>query len=94
MDEEVVDWLPEIVGHVNLVQLGDARHSPVGEMNRCLLGKGCVPLVKILSTLDQHGYDGAVEVELIGEDVEPLSYEELLDHTRKYIDETLGRVQR
>lgn len=94
MDEEVVGWLPEIVGHVNLVQLGDARHSPVGEMNRCLLGKGCVPLGKILSTLDEHGYTGALEVELIGEDVETLSYEELLDHTRKFIDETLGRVGR
>jgi sugar phosphate isomerase/epimerase len=94
MDEEVVGWLPDIVGHVNLVQLGDARHSPVGEMNRCLLGKGCVPLTKILTTLDEHCYTGALEVELIGEDVEPLSYEELLDHTRKYIDETLGPVGR
>jgi sugar phosphate isomerase/epimerase len=94
MDEEVVSWLPDIVGHVNLVQLGDARHSPVGEMNRCLLGKGCVPLTKILSTLDEHGYTGALEVELIGEDVETLSYEELLDHTRKFIDETVGRVGR
>ena len=61
-------------------------------MNRCLLGNGCVPLQKILSTLDQHGYEGPVEVELIGEDVEQLSYEELLDHTRDYIDKTLDSV--
>ncbi len=94
MDEEIVSWLPEIVQHVNLVQLGDARHSPVGEMNRCLLGKGCVPLRKILSTLDEYGYAGALEVELIGEDVESLSYEELLDHTREYIDATLKSVRR
>jgi sugar phosphate isomerase/epimerase len=94
MDEEVVSWLPDIVGHVNLVQLGDARHSPVGEMNRCLLGTGLVPLRKILSTLDEYGYDGPLEVELIGEDVEPLSYDELLDHTRRYIDEALGPVGR
>jgi len=94
MDEEVVSWLPEIVHHLNIVQLGDARHSPVGEMNRCLLGTGCVPLRKILSTLDEHGYTGALEVELIGEDVETLSYDELLDHTRQYIDETLKSVGR
>ncbi len=93
MDEEVVAWLPDIVGHVNLVQLGDARHSPVGEMNRCLLGTGCVPLRKILATLDENGYTGPLEVELIGEDVESVSYDELLDHTRKYIDETLGWVK-
>ena len=92
MDEEVAEWLCEIVGHINLVQLGDARHSPVGEMNRCLLGKGCVPLRSILANLEENGYDGPLEVELIGEDVEPLSYEELLDHTRAYIDEALGPV--
>lgn len=93
MDEEVTGWLPDILGHVNLVQLGDARHSPVGEMNRCLLGSGCVPLQRILATLDEHGYSGPLEVEVIGEDVESLTYDQLLDHTRDYIGRTLGGVK-
>ena len=58
MDEEVVRWLPEVISHLHLVQLGDARHSPLGEMNRCLLGTGSVPLQTILDTLRDHGYSG------------------------------------
>ena len=92
MDEEVVRWLPDVVPHLHLVQLGDARHSPLGEMNRCLLGEGCVPLETILQTLREQHYNGPLEVELIGEDVEPFSYDELLDHTCEFISRTLGPV--
>ncbi|MGB0596930.1 MAG: sugar phosphate isomerase/epimerase family protein [Rubripirellula sp.] len=90
MDEEVVRWLPDVIPHLHLVQLGDARHSPLGEMNRCLLGKGCVPIETILETLASHGYEGPLEAELIGEDVETLSYDELLDHTRDFFDRTVA----
>jgi sugar phosphate isomerase/epimerase len=90
MDEEVVRWLPDIVPHLHLVQLGDARHSPLGEMNRCLLGEGCVPIESILETLAAYRYDGPLEVEVIGEDVETFSYEEVLDHACQYIERTLG----
>jgi sugar phosphate isomerase/epimerase len=93
MDEEVVAWLPDVVRHLHLVQLGDAKHSPLGEMNRCLLGEGCVPLIEILETLRHYRYEGPFEVELIGEDVEQISYDELLDHTRDYIDRTMGPVE-
>lgn len=91
-DNTVIQWLPEITRHLHLVQLGDARHSPLGEMNRCLLGRGSVPIREIISTLFEHGYNGPVEVELIGEDVETISYEQLLDHTRHFLEQTLGSV--
>ena len=93
MDEDVVRWLPDVVPHLQLVQLGDAKHSPLGEMNRCLLGEGCVPLQTILGTLAEQGYRGPLEVELIGEDVEPLPYEEILDHTVEFLDRTMGPVR-
>lgn len=92
MDEHVVRWLPDAVPHLNLVQLGDARHCPLGEMNRCLLGSGSVPLATILQTLADHHYEGPFEVELIGEDVELLPYEDVLDHAREFVDRTFGRV--
>ncbi len=82
-------WLKEIVPFVRLVQLGDARHTPLGEQNRCLLGNGRVPIEELVSILEGAGYDGFYEVELIGEDVEPLSYEEVLRHTRRYFEERL-----
>ena len=92
MDAEVVRWLPDVIPHLHLVQLGDARHSPLGEMNRCLLGQGCVPIQQILQTLADHQYDGPCEVELLGEDIEQLSYDEILDHTKSFIDQIGGPV--
>ncbi|TWU40357.1 Inosose isomerase [Novipirellula aureliae] len=92
MDEEVVRWLPDVVPHLHLVQLGDARHSPLGEMNRCLLGDGCVPIRTILDTLREQEYDGPYEIELIGEDVESLSYESILDHAKLFMDRITDRV--
>ena len=93
MDEEAVRWLPDVIPHLHAVQLGDARHSPLGEMNRCLLGDGCVPLRAILDTLRDCNYQGPFEVELIGEDVETISYDQLLDHVKDFTDGALGPVE-
>jgi len=87
MDDEVLPWLPHVREHVHLLQLGDGRHSPLGEMNRCLLGDGCVPIESIVHTLIDHGYDGPIEAEVIGEDVESLDYDTVLGHTRSYLDQ-------
>ncbi|TWT65234.1 sugar phosphate isomerase/epimerase family protein [Allorhodopirellula solitaria] len=87
MDDDVLRWLPHACPHVHLLQLGDGRHSPLGEMNRCLLGEGCVPIESIVHTLLDHGYQGPIEAEVIGEDVEPLEYEMVLDHTRGFLDQ-------
>ena len=66
--------------------------APHGEMNRCLLGDGCVPLPELLELLHENGYRGPWEVELIGEDVEAIGYEQLLDHTKRYLDQTLAQL--
>ncbi len=84
-DSDMHRWLPEIISHLHLVQLGDARHSPLGEMNRCLLGEGNVPIPEILETLAAGGYDRWIEIELIGADVENLEYDAVLDHSLAYI---------
>lgn len=89
MDDEVLHWLPHVCEHVHLLQLGDGRHSPLGEMNRCLLGDGCVPIESIVHTLLDHGYRGAIEAEVIGEDVEALEYDLVLCHTRNYLDQLI-----
>lgn len=90
MDEEIMNWLPHVGEHLHLLQLGDGRHSPLGEMNRCLLGEGCVPIAPIVNQLLSQGYEGPIEAEVIGEDVEPLDYELVLDHTRNYLDQLTG----
>jgi sugar phosphate isomerase/epimerase len=93
LDDDFVRWLPDVVDRLSLVQLGDARHSPLGEMNRCLLGEGCVPVGSILTALVEAGFRGPMEVELLGEDVEFLSYGDLLDHAKAYIDRSMGLVE-
>lgn len=90
MDDEILGWLPHVCEHLHLLQLGDGRHSPLGEMNRCLLGEGCVPIQSIVHSLLEQGYQGPIEAEVIGEDVEPLAYEHVLDHTRDYLDQFTG----
>ncbi|WP_153559162.1 sugar phosphate isomerase/epimerase family protein [Roseimaritima sediminicola] len=87
---EDLDWLEAVVPFLRLVQLGDAKQTPLGEQNRCLLGQGRVPLREIVSVLAAAGYDGYYEIELLGEDVEPLPYDQVLDHTRQYFQEHLA----
>lgn len=84
-DQNALDWLPSIVPWIRLVQLGDARTSPLGEQNRCLLGDGKLPLHAIVNTIERHGYNGFYEVELIGEDVEHVEYVEILDRSMQAV---------
>ncbi len=90
IDEELADWLPDVIPYLQLVQLGDARHSPLGEMNRCLLGDGNVPIKQIIELLAAGGYDRWLEVELLGADVERLEYEEVLDHSLTFLNRSGG----
>ncbi len=77
-DKNAIDWLPSIVPFIRLVQLGDSKRVPMGEQNRCLLGHGKLPLPAIVQTIEQYGYQGFYEVELLGEDVEHFDYSEVL----------------
>lgn len=92
MDDHLLDCLPSIIDRIDLVQLGDGRHSPMGEMNRCLLGDGCIPVDTILQRLIDHGYRGPIEAEVLGEDVEWLDYEVVLQHTRQFLARSLDVV--
>ena len=80
-DKNAINWLPSIVPFIRLVQLGDAKRAPMGEQNRCLLGHGKVPLSAIVQTIEEYGYEGYYEVELLGEDVEHFEYSEILSQS-------------
>jgi sugar phosphate isomerase/epimerase len=75
--------IPQFIDRVALVQLGDARHPPTGEQDRCLLGEGVLPLGEIVSALKAAGYDGFFDVELLGEGVEAIDYTALLQHAKE-----------
>ncbi len=63
---------------IRLVQVGDSKRTPVGEQNRCQLGEGSLPLPEIVHTLEENGYHGMYEIELMGEEVEHLDYHDVL----------------
>ncbi|NMC20973.1 MAG: sugar phosphate isomerase/epimerase [Thermogutta sp.] len=83
-EEGLIERIPELVPRIGLVQLGDGRGAPSTEQNRCLLGKGVVPLREIVARLRTHGYDGFFEIELIGEDLESMDYEQILRESLQF----------
>lgn len=71
----------DLVPHLALVQIGDARvpHSP--EQERCRLGEGRLPLWETIAALQFAGYSGSFDVELMGAEIEAADYEELVVET-------------
>jgi len=86
-DPTTIDRIGELAPHIALVQLGDAKSPPTGEQNRCRLGEGTVPLRKITSALQAAGYDGYLDVELLGEEFEMCDYGSLLEHAKQTVRE-------
>jgi sugar phosphate isomerase/epimerase len=89
-DSAAVERIGEIARHVAIVQLGDARQPPTGEQDRCLLGEGTVPLPEIVKAFQAAGYDGYFDVELLGEEIEPIDYYQLLEHAKRAFEDLLG----
>ena len=89
-DEGVVERISEIAGHVCIVQLGDARQPPTNEQNRCRLGEGTVPLGEIVEAFKAAGYDGFYDVELLGEEIETVDYQQLLEHAKQAFEDLVG----
>jgi sugar phosphate isomerase/epimerase len=82
--------LEAIAARVAVVHLGDTRLAPDGEQNRCLLGDGIVPIGEIAAALAEGGFQGYFDVELLGEDLELCSYEQILAHSRAAMSQLMG----
>jgi sugar phosphate isomerase/epimerase len=82
-----VEQIGELVPHVAIVHLGDAKQPPKQEQNRCRLGEGTVPLGPIIAALTEAGYTGYYDIELLGEEIEASDYDELLAHARETFEQ-------
>ncbi len=89
-DPNVFHWLPELVPLIRLVQMGDSKAAPMGEQNRCLLGEGALPLEAIVQTLEANDYRGVYEIELMGEEIEHIEYEDILDRSAEALESWLA----
>jgi sugar phosphate isomerase/epimerase len=86
-EPSLLERLPALTPRLAIVQLGDSRHPPARDRNRCLLGEGKIPLRRIVATLSAAGYQGDYEVELMGEEIEAGDYREVLAHSLRTFDE-------
>ncbi len=86
----IVQRIAEIAPQLAIVQLGDGRRPPRGDQNRCLLGRGVVPLHPLVDALTAAGYDGYYDVELLGEDLEDVGYAAILEHAKTAFEELVG----
>lgn len=75
--------LQSVAPHIAIVHLGDGHPPRSGEQARTKLGDGVVPLAEIVRELSDAGFDGYYDVELVGADIEPSGYPDLLEHSRE-----------
>lgn len=90
-DPQLIQRIPELVPRIALVQLGDGKHTPEGDQDRCLLGDGVLPLREIVDALAAAAYNGFYDVELLGEALENVDYRELLKHAKKAFAELVEK---
>lgn len=81
--EDALSRIAELTPQIAIVHLGDARQRPQHEQNRCRLGEGNLPLKEVIAALNNSGYSGYFDVELIGEELEASDYQDLLRHSRE-----------
>ncbi len=67
---------------IHAVQVCDVKRVTMRTMDRALLGKGILPLRALFRALEDGGYRGWYEVEIISDDVETIGYERVLRQTR------------
>ncbi|MEZ6055807.1 MAG: sugar phosphate isomerase/epimerase family protein [Planctomycetaceae bacterium] len=79
--------LPELVPLIATVQLSDWHRPPQNDQDRVLPGDGCLPLSKIISTLEESGYQGMYEIDAWGRDLWNRDHHDLIsDCRRRYED--------
>ncbi len=78
----LIDWLPDLAHRIGIVHLADRKEPPNHDHNRCRLGEGKLPLKEIIAALQDAGYDGDYDIELMGEEIECSDYQELLRHSQ------------
>lgn len=84
--------LRELIPHLALVQLGDARLPHSVDQLRCPLGAGLLEVGETLRALCEHGYNGAFDVELMGDEIESHNYEPLLRQVYQFLASCSGNL--
>jgi len=89
---DIASRIRDYVDRIGLVHLGDAIQPPLGEQNRCPIGSGTLPLAEIVRNLQEAGYDGFYEIEILGEAVESREYAHVIDESLQALQEMVSVV--
>ena len=91
-EASLTDQLPRLAAATAVVQVADRSGPPSPDMDRMPAGHGSLPLERLVLGLIEHGYEGDVEFDPVGETVEMLGYEQVLHDTRLLADAWSDRV--
>jgi sugar phosphate isomerase/epimerase len=72
--------------------LGDRVEAHAADQDRRRLGEGRLHLAEIIRGLVEAGYTGDFDVELIGREIDPSQYEELLASSLEFFERVLSPV--
>ena len=91
-DQAVLANLPELAPHIGVVHLADCDGPHGIDQDRRRLGEGRLPLADIVRGLVDAGYTGDFDVELIGSQLDPSEYENVLTASLDFCERVLAPV--
>lgn len=89
-EPRILDEIRQLGGRIAIVHLGDSLKPPEAEQSRQRLGAGILPLGEIVAALQEAGYDGDYDVELMGEAIETTDYRQLLECSKRAFARLFG----
>jgi sugar phosphate isomerase/epimerase len=87
---DAMERISDLAGRIGIVHISDCKRPPEHEQDRCLPGQGVLALPEIVGRLTTAGYDGAYDVELIGQEIETADYENLLRESKQACEHLLA----
>lgn len=85
-EQEVWSLADRLASLTAVVQAADRLGPPSSDQERIPVGHGTLPLESLFAMLVEHGYEGDVEFDPVGEAVESLGYDRVLDEARLVAD--------
>ncbi len=89
-DRALLANLGEIVPHIGIVHLGDRAAPHAADQDRRRLGEGNLRLAEVIRGLVEAGYTGDFDVEVIGREIEPSQYEDVLTSSLEFFERVLA----
>ncbi len=93
-DPFVTGLLPRLAAATVLLQIADRQGPPTAAADRLPAGHGMLPLERLVAGFVDHGFSGPIVFDPVGEVVEVLGYDGVLDDVRLVADAWSVRLRR